>query len=100
MVDAGSEPRKHQTAHQKVDDKILELERLITEWVDGHPTFSEEFELFDETPEAEIPSMSSTRFDVLGERDEIGDKWGCVFKFGYLQGIEAHAVVDSHTGVP
>lgn len=45
--------------------------------------------------------MSSTRFDVLGERDEIGNKWGCVFKFGYLQGlIEAHAVVDSHTGVP
>ena len=101
MEEAEPELQKHQAAHDDINEKILELERQIGDWLNGHPTFRDELEFVDTTPNADEPTPGSLRFDELGERDEIGDEWSCVFKFGYLKGlIEAHATVDMRTGVP
>ena len=98
MVDAESELQKHESVFEDMHEQRLELERQAAEWLDGHPTYQQEFQVFEEKPE---PYVTTTRFDHLNTRDEIGDEWDFSFKFGFLCGMK-HILtkLDHETAIP
>lgn len=69
--------------YDDIDDHLDEIDAELAEFIDRHPTFAEEFAMYDESPDYPEPSPRSDRLDDLDGTNPIQSEWACVLKYGY-----------------